>query len=57
MCSGCLRNLIVGSGLHRVNEIGELNCILNEENGDIIADNVKVTLISVAIYLVIRTSH
>lgn len=51
--SGRLWNLIVRSRLDRVNEIRELDCILDEENRDVIPDNVKVALVGVANYVVI----
>lgn len=53
MGSGRLWNLIVRSRLDRVNEIRELDCILDEENRDVIPDNVKVALVGVANYVVI----
>lgn len=43
-----LGNLAVGLRLDRVDEIRELDCILNEEDRDVVANNVKVSLISVA---------
>jgi len=48
MCSGCLRDLPVRGRLDGVNEIGELDGILDEENGDVVADDVKIALIGVA---------
>jgi hypothetical protein len=44
-----LRDLAVRLGLDRVDEIRELNCVLNEEDRDVVANDVKVPLISVAI--------
>lgn len=37
---GRLRNLVVRAGLDGVNQVGELDGILDEEYGDIIADDV-----------------
>uniref|UniRef100_A0A1Y1LA22 Uncharacterized protein n=1 Tax=Photinus pyralis TaxID=7054 RepID=A0A1Y1LA22_PHOPY len=45
--SGRLWDLVVRSRLDRVNEIRELDCILDEENRDVIPDNVKVALVGV----------
>jgi len=51
---GC-RNLIVGLRLASMDSIGELDAVLDEEDGDIIANNVPVTLISVELYC--ESSH
>ena len=40
-----LGDLIVGPGLDGVDQIGELDGVLDEEDGDVVADNVKVALI------------
>lgn len=51
-----LRNLILGLGLQRVEEIGKLDGILYEEDGGIVPDNVKVAFVGVAIYSVSFTT-
>lgn len=40
MSSGCLRNLIVWTGFHRVNEIRELYGVLDEKHRDVVPDNI-----------------
>lgn len=37
---GSLRNLIVRRWFDRVDQVGELNCILDEEDWDVVADNI-----------------
>lgn len=49
MGSGSLRNLAVGAGLDRMNQVGKLDGILDEENRHIISHDVVVSLISVTI--------
>lgn len=49
MSGGALRNLTIGGWLDRVNQVRELDGILNEEDGNVVSDNVKVALISIAI--------
>lgn len=44
MRSGSLRNLIIAARLHRVNEIWEENCILDEEDRDIVSDDICFSL-------------
>lgn len=48
MGSSCLRDLIIGRWLDRVDEVGELNRILNKEDGNIVSDNIEVALIGIA---------
>ena len=38
--SGCLRNLPVGGGFDSVDEVREEDRILDEEDGNIVADNI-----------------
>ena len=42
-----LRNLILRLGLHSMNNVGEFNGILNEENGDIVSDEVPDTFVGI----------
>lgn len=44
---GSLGDLVVRLGLHGVNEVRELDGILDEEHGDVIADDIEVTLVGV----------
>ena len=46
----CLRDFIVRFGLARVDDIGELESILNEEDWNVVADNVPVTLVGVKLH-------
>lgn len=43
----CLRDLVVGLGLAGVDKIGELHGVLDEEDGDVVANNVPVALLGV----------
>jgi hypothetical protein len=40
-----LRHLVVRLGLDGVNKVGELDRVLDEEDGDVVADNVPVALV------------
>lgn len=40
MSSSCLRDLIIWTRLHRVDEIRELDRILNEEDWDVVANDI-----------------
>lgn len=40
MSSGCLRNLIVWTGFHGVNEIRELYGVLNEKHWDVVPNDI-----------------
>lgn len=40
MSSSSLRNFVIWTRLHRVDEIRELNSILNEEDWNVIANNI-----------------
>ena len=40
MSGGCLRYLVVRHGLHRVYQIGKEDCVLYEENRDVVADDI-----------------
>jgi len=42
-----LRNFIVRSWLSSVNNIREFDCVLNEKDGDVVADEIKIALWSV----------
>ena len=42
-----LRNFIMRLGLHSMNNVGEFNGILNEEDRDIVSDEVPDTFVSV----------
>lgn len=42
--SGRLRNFIVWTGLNGVDQVGELNCVLNEENGNVVSNNVYLNV-------------
>lgn len=48
---GCspLGNLTVRARLDRMDQVRELDCILDEENRNVVANNVKVPLICVAV--------
>ncbi len=43
----CLRKLPVGRGLHRMDQVGKLDRILNEENRDIVADQIPIALLRI----------
>ena len=45
-----LRNFVMRFRLDSVHEVRELHRVLYEENGDIVADDVPVTLVSVELY-------
>jgi len=47
VCRLGLGHLVVGLGLAGMNDIGELDGVLDEEDGDIVADNVPVALLRV----------
>jgi hypothetical protein len=47
--SCALRNLVIRPRLNRVNEIWELNGILDEEDGYVVAHNIKIAFISVSV--------
>lgn len=40
MRCGSLRNLIIRTGLHRVDEIRELNSVLDEKDWDVVANDI-----------------
>ena len=42
-----LRDLAVGLGLHRVDEVGELQPVLDEEHRDVVADEIEVALVRI----------
>jgi hypothetical protein len=42
-----LRNLIITTGLDSVDQVGETDGILDEEDGDVVADDVKIALVGV----------
>lgn len=42
-----LGDLVMRFRLHGVDEVGELDCILNEEHRYVVADNIPVTLLGV----------
>lgn len=44
---GRLGDLIVRAGLDRVDQVGEADGVLDKEDGDVVADNVKVSFVSV----------
>lgn len=44
-----LGDLLVGARLDGVDEVGELNCVLDEKDGDIVANNVKAASKSVGL--------
>lgn len=46
----CLRDFVVRLGLARVDDIGELESILDEENRNVVADNVPVTFLGVELH-------
>ncbi len=41
------RNLIVRLGLHGVHKVGELDSVLNEEDGNVISDDIPVSFVRV----------
>lgn len=47
MGSGRLGNLIVRARLDRVDEVGELDGILDEEDRDVVSNNIKVAFVGV----------
>jgi hypothetical protein len=47
MCSGSLWHFSVLYRFNSMNQVREQDCILNEENRNVVSNNVKVTLISV----------
>lgn len=40
MSSSSLRDLVVGTWLDRVDQVGELDSILDEEDGDVVTDDI-----------------
>ena len=42
-----LRDLAIGLGLRRVDHVGELDAVLDEEHGHVVADEVEVALLRV----------
>jgi len=42
-----LRDLTIGLGLGRVDQVGELDPVLDEEDGDVVADEVEDPLLRV----------
>ena len=44
---GRLREVAVGLGLHRMDEVGELDRVLDEEDRDVVADEVPVAFLGV----------
>jgi hypothetical protein len=40
MCSSRLGNFIVAPGLHGVDQVWEEDCILDEEDGDVVPDDI-----------------
>ena len=42
-----LREAAVGFHLHGVNEVGELDCVLDEEDRDVVADEIPVAFLGV----------
>lgn len=46
---GSLGDLAVGLGLDGVDQVGELGGRLDEEDGDVVANNVKVALVGVPV--------
>lgn len=48
VCGGSLRHLTVRAGLDSVDQIGELDGRLDEEDGDIVAHNIEIALVGVA---------
>jgi hypothetical protein len=47
VCRLRLRDLTVGLGLSRVNDVGKLDAVLNEEHRDVVADQVEVAFVGV----------
>lgn len=45
--AGRLRNLVVRLGLDSVNQVGKLDCILNKEHRNVVANNVPVAVFGV----------
>ncbi len=44
---GCLRDLVVRLRLHRMDEVGELDTVLNEEYRHVVTDEIEVTLLGI----------
>lgn len=49
MSCSSLGDLAVGGRLHGVDEVGEVDSILDEEDWDVVSDNVEVALVGVAV--------
>lgn len=47
VCALACRNLIVRLGLHGVHEIGELHSFLDKEDGNVVSDEIPVTLLGI----------
>ena len=47
VCALRLRKAPVGRGLHRVNQVGKLDRILDEENWDVVANDVPVAFLGI----------
>src|SRR5437588_868606 len=43
----CLRNFVVWLGFCCVDQVGELDCVLNEKDGDVVPDEVEVALVCI----------
>jgi hypothetical protein len=44
----CLGDLVIAAGLDGVDQVGELNCVLNEEDWDIVSDDICEVLVGVS---------
>ena len=42
-----LRNFIMWLGLYSMNKVRKLDCILNEENGDIVSNNIPISFLCI----------
>jgi hypothetical protein len=49
VCRRSLWYLIIGTWLDRVDEIGKLDRVLDKENRDVVADNIEISLVRVAL--------
>ena len=47
---GGLGDLVVRLRLHRVDQVGELHRVLDEEDGDVVADQIEVALVGVELH-------
>ena len=50
MGRAALRHLVIGLGLHGMREVRELDAVLDEEDGHVVADEIEVALLGVELH-------